>query len=616
MKTSLGRRSSSRNPVRMMTFTDFESARKEKKSSIPVRRAHSVERKLGMATPVGKRSCSEDRNSMLVTPATSRKTFGTERPSRTTTMSTNSTRLSSFGGARTMRDCRTIEDKDWQINAQRKIEKFLIEDPEGCSILSNGSIRPLTLKLFIDVVDLLLRRIINAGQDSYINKTNYITELPYIMKKLLYRGKIEKSWLISVNTSRSWCHALACMDFLVSMICTQMVVDPTSLMYPETSCKEDGDIWDYKLLLPYVQESFELFTSGTTNYDEVQAALDQRFVEMHLSNDVFHHINELKEEIQKIEQQCEEYKARIQNEKPALHELGMTYNNLKDTRAQNENKLRNLAIFEEDLKNKIKKKEKERNALRETLLKKQQEKYEIESVVSSQEISPQEIEKLKQRRDSLQREIEAEQKYLNTYNELVMKSSMEVLALKKKNAGLIQDFNIALLNHLSFGLENVPLTGKMDSDDEKTLDAIEKAIIAAKNTLQTASGYCSDASINKAQEERDLIEKQVIEERNKLTLYTEKLKTSIFEKEEVIKRLKNEVESITKKIIELESDPNEENLIEERKIRAKKMSEQLDIFRQNSVYYLQKSGIYFSEHEKKMKALKERYQELEKECKQ
>ncbi|CAH1390701.1 unnamed protein product [Nezara viridula] len=614
MKKSLGRRSSSRNPVRMMTFTEFESAKKDKKSSIPVRRAHSVERKIGMATPVGKRSCSEDRNSM-VTPATSRKTFGTERPSRTTTMSTNSTRLSSFGGARTMRDCRTIEDKDWQINAQRKIEKFLIEDPEGCSILSNGSIRPLTLKLFIDVVDLLLRRIINAGQDSYINKTNYITELPYIMKKLMYRGKIEKSWLISVNTTRSWCHALACMDFLVSMISTQMVVDPTSLMYPETSCKEDGDIWDYKLLLPYAQESYELFTSCTTNYDELQAALDQRFVEMHISNDVYHHINELNEEIQKIELQCEEYKARIQNEKPALHELGMTYNNLKDTRAQDENKRRNLAIVEEDLKIKVKKKEKECNALRETLLKKQQEKYEIESAVSSQEISPQEIEKLKQRRDSLQREIEAEQKYLNTYNELVMKSSMEVLALKKKNAGLIQDFNISILNHLSFGLENVPLTGKMDSDDEKTLNTIEKAIIAAKNTLQMATGFCSDASIPKAREELDVIEQQIVEERNKFSLIIEKLKTVIIEKEEVTKRLKNEEESINKNILELGSDTMEETLIEERKIRAKKMREQLDMFRQNSVYYLQKCEQYFSEHEKKMKALTERYKLLEKEYK-
>lgn len=38
-----------------------------------------------------------------------------------------------------------------------------------------------------------------------------------------------------------------------------------------------------------------------------------------VSNDVYHHINELNEEIQKIELQCEEYKAQIQNEKPALH---------------------------------------------------------------------------------------------------------------------------------------------------------------------------------------------------------------------------------------------------------------------------------------------------------
>lgn len=72
-----------------------------------------------------------------------------------------------------------------------------------------------------------------------------------------------------------------------------------------------------------------------------------------------------------------------------------------------------------------------------------------------------------------------------------------VLYFFLQNAGLIQDFNISILNHLSFGLENVPLTGKMDSDDEKTLNAIEKAIIAAKTTLQTATGYCTDTSVPK-----------------------------------------------------------------------------------------------------------------------
>ena len=50
-----------------------------------------------------------------------------------------------------------------------------------------------------------------------------------------------------VNTTRSCCNALACMEFLVSMISTQMVIDAVSLMFPETSCKEEEDIWDHKV---------------------------------------------------------------------------------------------------------------------------------------------------------------------------------------------------------------------------------------------------------------------------------------------------------------------------------------------------------------------------------
>ena len=62
---------------------------------------------------------------------------------------------------------------------------------------------------------------------------------------------------------------------------------------------------------------------------------------------------------------------------------------------------------------------------------------------------------------------------------------------------MIQNFNIAVLNYKSFGLEKIALAGKMDSYDEKLLKSIENVINDAKENMKTAPRSYPDDTLPK-----------------------------------------------------------------------------------------------------------------------
>lgn len=56
--------------------------------------------------------------------------------------------------------------------------------------------KPMTTTMFIDMVEYLLH---NLDRNQVLNKSKYMEELPKIMKKYYYKGKVDKSWLITGN---------------------------------------------------------------------------------------------------------------------------------------------------------------------------------------------------------------------------------------------------------------------------------------------------------------------------------------------------------------------------------------------------------------------------------
>lgn len=68
--------------------------------------------------------------------------------------------------------------------------------PNATHILNNGSMKPMTTTMFTDMCEYLLHKI---DRNQVLNKSKYMEELPKIMKKYYYKGKVDKSWLITGN---------------------------------------------------------------------------------------------------------------------------------------------------------------------------------------------------------------------------------------------------------------------------------------------------------------------------------------------------------------------------------------------------------------------------------
>jgi len=56
--------------------------------------------------------------------------------------------------------------------------------------------KPMTTTMFTDMCEYLLH---NLDRNQVLNKSKYMEELPKIMKKYYYKGKVDKSWLITGN---------------------------------------------------------------------------------------------------------------------------------------------------------------------------------------------------------------------------------------------------------------------------------------------------------------------------------------------------------------------------------------------------------------------------------
>lgn len=123
-------------------------------------------------------------------------------------------RASGFGGKGPRKDTRPINDKMYQSTMLNKIDEFFAGIAQSSILNPSGSLRPVTLKIFIEATNCLLN-LLDVKHEVSIN--NYTEELPKIAKKIHYPGAVTKSWLKTANTMHSWPHVLAWLSWLVEV---------------------------------------------------------------------------------------------------------------------------------------------------------------------------------------------------------------------------------------------------------------------------------------------------------------------------------------------------------------------------------------------------------------
>ncbi|XP_046425832.1 kinetochore protein NDC80 homolog [Neodiprion fabricii] len=152
-----------------------------------------------------------------VTPNTSRSSSAVRSlhpPSGSTVRgrSPSAERASNIGLKISCKDNRPLTDRAFQAEMLGKIDSYFRSIEQTSLLNNNGSLKPVTLKIFVQVTDLLAKLL---DVKHALTIANYVEELPKIAKKLHYPGQITKSWLKTANAMHSWPQVLGWVSWLV-----------------------------------------------------------------------------------------------------------------------------------------------------------------------------------------------------------------------------------------------------------------------------------------------------------------------------------------------------------------------------------------------------------------
>ncbi|XP_011151321.1 kinetochore protein NDC80 homolog isoform X2 [Harpegnathos saltator] len=118
------------------------------------------------------------------------------------------------------KDTRPLTDKSYQATLLANIDNFFHTNECSDILDRSGSLKPITLKIFVEASNHLLK-FFKIKQELTI--LNYVEELPRIAKQLHYPGVMTKSWLKTANAMHSWPSVLGWIGWLVEACQVQEV---------------------------------------------------------------------------------------------------------------------------------------------------------------------------------------------------------------------------------------------------------------------------------------------------------------------------------------------------------------------------------------------------------
>ncbi|XP_044598996.1 kinetochore protein NDC80 homolog isoform X1 [Cotesia glomerata] len=238
-KTSNGRKSSL-NPVRVSILDRDDKVRSEPRvsniskskalsgtdnSQIPRPRIRSASSERGSIrrsnlkppTVLGKKASLGSHNQLTtpITPRVSSNKPYLDLPTGPRGRSPSAERASGLNSNNSSKkDTRPLNDKNFQSQMLNRIDTFFNDAHQSSMLNANGSLRPVSLKIFVSASDFLLK-LLHVKQE--LSSNNYMEELPKIAKKIHYPGTMAKSWLKTANTMHSWPHVLGWLSWLVEI---------------------------------------------------------------------------------------------------------------------------------------------------------------------------------------------------------------------------------------------------------------------------------------------------------------------------------------------------------------------------------------------------------------
>ncbi|XP_046667122.1 kinetochore protein NDC80 homolog [Homalodisca vitripennis] len=468
-KSSLGRRSSTHIPVRVPSLgaSGQRTCSGGKKSVSQMKqpgfsqrgRSQSEERESygGRATIGGlvrsnTAGALAPRSLGAMTPITPRQSIhsnlptGSARVPRNQTMSTDSNRrMSSFGGTKNARkDPRPISEKAFQQMAQARVQQYF--DTYGLEVIGPGnSIRRMNTKLFVDMMDHMLKKI-----DSRIvlTKTNFLEDLPLLLRKLGYRSKVDRSWLMTVNTSHSWQHVIGVLSWLVDILECVSSVEPFDMMIGnnlnDDEPNEEENAEDFPIdkdVIHHLKKSYRYKDDPMA--EEIVDRMDSEYIDKMITD--FKCTDEDFEVLEReIELKREEVDGEAQRKDAQLEmieKLKIKRDALQNDCQNNEVFIEESNVFIRTTEAKLLALEQEITLKRTFVSKKQEELFKLQEKVSNQQISVHEKDKIAKEKHDLQRMIIFYENGIREYENSVFAVDLKSAETQRKLEKSIVEYN-------------------------------------------------------------------------------------------------------------------------------------------------------------------------------
>lgn len=362
-------------------------------------------------------------------------------------LSMDSGRISSIGGTKKIpKDPRPINEKSFQIAAEKKVVNFLDQYESPDTFIGNKtSIRQITQSKFVDIVHILLKHL---DDSIVITKSNYVEELPFLMKKFCYPGKVDRSWLIIVNAQHTWHYVIALFVWLVDVVECMNGVDIKEAMYPQSlqlnqSSDPEESVYDFKILIPYLQTCYAYFNKGLDT-----AALNEAFEkrDVELIDELLKSKDCCPESINNLKRECDELKNQLndpelRSEEENFHGLKDVVANLKKDNAVNEEYIHGMHNYIEHVENKIIFIKEDRESILKNIEQNEQKKEKYKKLIKEQKITKEEKEQILAKRVSLECAIQYDGECYDEYEKIVCLEDIKIVGIREKLNKEVQEYN-------------------------------------------------------------------------------------------------------------------------------------------------------------------------------
>ncbi|XP_014488837.1 PREDICTED: kinetochore protein NDC80 homolog [Dinoponera quadriceps] len=389
------------------------------------------------------------------------------------------------------KDTRPLTDKSYQAMLLVKIDDYFHVNQQSSMLNGNGSLKPITLKMFVEVSNYLVEFF---EIKSELTVMNYVEQLPQIAKKLHYPGVMTKSWLKTANTMHSWPYVLGWIGWLTEVCQVQALASTMYQIETLPFVGTEQQAHNSRIELLTLLESYQAWNEE--KLDRENELLDKYLRDIEIQwgvseEDVTLARRELEEETRKF-QAMEEESRKVDEEVDHLQTI------LFSLQAKESKQVNDVMTKEEYIKRitaETGKLSAEHKTLNEQILQAEEQHKELVSIVRDQPISKAEKETILKKCTELQN-------YIHDFDEHLRDYQKELYTLDIKLASISNNLNKTVLAYnkeifmyidndvgLDFNELKLPEEGLLNPD---IIEVLEEKITLMRSFKESLNKQCSN----------------------------------------------------------------------------------------------------------------------------